>query len=78
MAGANPRPYKRRLDLAEPLVTGKRVIDTFFPIPKGALPLSPAASVQEKPSSSSRWRVGGCGRGSDVGCGDAATKWPKC
>lgn len=37
----NPRPYKRRLDLAEPLVTGKRVIDTFFPIPKGGSAIIP-------------------------------------
>jgi len=37
----SPRPYKRRLDLAEPLVTGKRVIDTFFPIPKGGSAIIP-------------------------------------
>ncbi|MGV8025870.1 MAG: V-type ATP synthase subunit A [Anaerolineaceae bacterium] len=37
----NPRPFKRRLDLAEPLVTGKRVIDTFFPIPKGGSAIIP-------------------------------------
>lgn len=30
-----PRPYKDRLDLTEPLITGQRVIDTFFPIAKG-------------------------------------------
>jgi V/A-type H+-transporting ATPase subunit A len=35
------RPYKRRLDLAEPLVTGKRVIDMFFPIPKGGSAIIP-------------------------------------
>lgn len=29
------RPYKEKLDLSEPLVTGQRVIDTFFPIAKG-------------------------------------------
>ncbi len=37
----SPRPYKRRLDLAEPLVTGKRVIDAFFPIPKGGSAIIP-------------------------------------
>ncbi|RJQ41931.1 MAG: V-type ATP synthase subunit A [Anaerolineaceae bacterium] len=37
----SPRPYKRRLDLAEPLVTGKRVIDMFFPIPKGGSAIIP-------------------------------------
>lgn len=30
-----PRPYRRRLPLGEPLVTGQRVIDTLFPIAKG-------------------------------------------
>ena len=30
-----PRPYKERLSLAQPLFTGQRVIDTFFPIAKG-------------------------------------------
>ena len=30
-----PRPYKRKLPPFEPLVTGQRVIDTFFPIAKG-------------------------------------------
>jgi len=30
-----PRPYKQKLPPFEPLVTGQRVIDTFFPIAKG-------------------------------------------
>ncbi len=30
-----PRPYGRRLMPAEPLLTGQRVIDTFFPLAKG-------------------------------------------
>ncbi|MEM1524925.1 MAG: V-type ATP synthase subunit A, partial [Nitrososphaerales archaeon] len=30
-----PRPYKSRLPLTEPLLTGQRVIDSFFPIAKG-------------------------------------------
>ncbi len=30
-----PRPYRERLAPSEPLVTGQRVIDTFFPISKG-------------------------------------------
>jgi len=29
------RPYKEQLDPKEPLITGQRVIDTFFPIAKG-------------------------------------------
>jgi V/A-type H+-transporting ATPase subunit A len=36
-----PRPFHRRLDFAEPLVTGKRVIDLFFPIPKGSSAIIP-------------------------------------
>ena len=30
-----PRPTKQRLRVTEPLVTGQRIIDTFFPIGKG-------------------------------------------
>ena len=30
-----PRPYAGKLPLTEPLVTGQRVIDTFFPIARG-------------------------------------------
>ena len=30
-----PRPYQRRLTPAEPLITGQRVLDTFFPLAKG-------------------------------------------
>ncbi len=30
-----PRPYNKKLDVDEPLLTGQRVIDTLFPIAKG-------------------------------------------
>lgn len=30
-----PRPYRKRMELTEPLVTGQRVIDTLFPVAKG-------------------------------------------
>lgn len=30
-----PRPYKKRLNPSIPLLTGQRIIDTFFPIAKG-------------------------------------------
>jgi len=30
-----PRPYRRKLQPGEPLVTGQRIIDTLFPIAKG-------------------------------------------
>jgi V/A-type H+/Na+-transporting ATPase subunit A len=36
-----PRPINRRLDFNEPLITGKRVIDLFFPIPKGSSAIIP-------------------------------------
>jgi len=37
----SPRPFKRKLVPAEPLVTGQRVIDTFFPIAKGGVACIP-------------------------------------
>lgn len=30
-----PRPYRRRDDAVDPLITGQRVLDTFFPLLKG-------------------------------------------
>lgn len=36
-----PRPYRRKLELDEPLITGQRVIDTFFPIAKGGVACIP-------------------------------------
>ena len=36
-----PRPVDQRLGLSEPLVTGKRIIDLFFPIPKGSSSIIP-------------------------------------
>ncbi len=37
----SPRPFKRKLAPSEPLVTGQRVIDTFFPITKGGVACIP-------------------------------------
>lgn len=36
-----PRPYKEKLPLEVPVVTGQRVIDTFFPITKGGTACAP-------------------------------------
>lgn len=36
-----PRPYLRKLPVDEPLVTGTRVIDTFFPLMKGGVACIP-------------------------------------
>lgn len=35
------RPYKKKLSLNTPLITGQRVIDTFFPIAKGGVAAVP-------------------------------------
>lgn len=35
------RPYQSRLDLDRPLITGTRVIDTFFPVAKGGTAIIP-------------------------------------
>jgi len=37
------RPYKSRLAIDEPLITGQRVIDTFFPIGKGGTAAIPGS-----------------------------------
>ncbi len=38
-----PRPYKSRQDKGTPLVTGQRVLDTFFPLAKGGTAAIPGA-----------------------------------
>ena len=38
-----PRPYKARYDATIPLLTGQRIIDTFFPIAKGGTGSIPGA-----------------------------------
>jgi V/A-type H+-transporting ATPase subunit A len=72
------RPYRKRLDLNEPLVTGKRVIDLLFPIPKGGSAIIPADLAPAKPSSSNRWRAGRKWMWwSTWAAASAATRWPK-
>jgi V/A-type H+-transporting ATPase subunit A len=36
-----PRPYRNRLTQEEPLITGQRVLDTFFPLAKGGVAAIP-------------------------------------
>ncbi len=36
-----PRPYQTKLDPTQPLITGTRVIDTFFPVAKGGSAIIP-------------------------------------
>ncbi|MGQ9841852.1 MAG: V-type ATP synthase subunit A [Anaerolineae bacterium] len=38
-----PRPHKGKLDPAEPLLTGQRVVDAFFPLAKGGTAIVPGA-----------------------------------
>jgi V/A-type H+-transporting ATPase subunit A len=38
-----PRPNKSRLEKSEPLITGQRVLDTFFPLAKGGAAAIPGA-----------------------------------
>lgn len=36
-----PRPYQNKLDPDQPLITGTRIIDTFFPVAKGGAAIIP-------------------------------------
>jgi V/A-type H+-transporting ATPase subunit A len=36
-----PRPYRAKLDPAQPLLTGTRIIDTFFPVARGGAAIIP-------------------------------------
>jgi V/A-type H+/Na+-transporting ATPase subunit A len=38
-----PRPYRMRRSMTEPLITGQRVLDTFFPLSKGGTAAIPGA-----------------------------------
>ena len=40
-AAKTPRPYKKRITIKEPLITGQRVVDTMFPIAKGGTAMLP-------------------------------------
>lgn len=46
------RPYKRKINPKEPMLTGQRVIDTFFPVAKGGAaaipgPFGPGKTVTQ-------------------------------
>ena len=43
-----PRPYAQKMTVSQPLITGQRVIDVFFPLSKAERLPSPAASVPVK------------------------------
>ncbi len=71
-----PRPFGQRLDLNEPLITGKRIIDLMFPIPKGGTAIIPGGFGTGKTviqQSLARWSAAdvvvyvGCGeRGNEM------------
>ena len=44
-----PRPTAARMTSPKPLITGQRVIDTMFPLPRAAPPPSPAVSAPARP-----------------------------
>ena len=49
------RPFAQKLIPVEPLVTGQRVIDTFFPVTKGGAAAVPGPSELEKQLCNTRW-----------------------
>lgn len=53
-----PRPYRARDHASAPLITGQRVLDTFFPLLKGARPRCPGRSAPARPWCSTRSRAG--------------------
>ena len=55
-----PRPTAAKLNPGEPLVTGQRVIDTFFPVAKGGSAAVPGPLVQENRCSASNREMVGC------------------
>ena len=80
-----PRPYKERLPLVSPLLTGQRVIDTFFPVAKGGAAAIPGGFGTGKTvmlQQISKWADAdiivliGCGeRGNEMG--DVVTHFPE-
>ena len=80
-----PRPYKSRLPPSQPLITGQRVIDTFFPIAKGGTAAIPGGFGTGKTvtlQSLAKWSDAdiiiyiGCGeRGNEMA--DVITHFPK-
>ena len=52
------RPYLKKLTPEKPLITGQRVIDTFFPIAKGGVAAVPGPSEAARPLSSTSWQNG--------------------
>lgn len=52
------RPYLKKLPPEMPLVTGQRVVDTFFPIAKGGVAAVPGPFGSGKPLFSTSWQNG--------------------
>lgn len=48
------RSFKNRKEKNEPLLTGQRVLDTFFPLVKGGSAIIPVALEPEKQSHNTR------------------------
>jgi V/A-type H+-transporting ATPase subunit A len=81
----SPRPFARKLTVDEPLVTGQRVIDVFFPLSKAAPRPFPAASAPQDHDPSTPWPSGATRTSSSyIGCvergnemTDVLTEFPK-
>ncbi|RLF98211.1 MAG: V-type ATP synthase subunit A [Thaumarchaeota archaeon] len=80
-----PRPYRVRLPSTEPLITGQRVIDTFFPVAKGGAAAIPGGFGTGKTvmlHQLAKWSDAdvviyvGCGERGNEMC-DALTHFPK-
>ena len=81
----SPRPFRHRLSLEKPLITGQRVIDVFFPISKGGAACIPGGFGTGKTvmlNQMAKWSDAetivyiGCGeRGNEIS--DLITDFPK-
>ncbi len=79
------RPYKEKLDPVEPLISGQRVIDTFFPIAKGGTAAIPGGFGTGKTvmlHNFAKWAAAdvvvyvGCGERGNEMC-DVVTNFPE-
>ncbi len=57
------RPIKEKLNPDAPMITGQRVIDTFFPVTKGSSSCSWSIWCRKNSRSASNRKMGRCGHG---------------
>ena len=73
-----PRPVHSRIEGQQPLVTGTRIIDAFFPIARGGAAIIPGGFGTGKTVLQHTLAVGRCDIVGLCGCGERGTKWLKC